>query len=213
MSVAAPVSAFGPLVAASDVEAAVVSQLRKWLVTYLAEIDRQQRQDVGTMPPPRSYVISSDVERMPEDQTPAVIVVSPGLSDPPRPDGGGAFVARWQINVGAQLSARGNEHALRLARLYALALRALLVQQQALDGLAVRRIDWLSERYDELDSIDDRTVCVAVVELAIEVADVTTRHAGPLEPLLPPEPAPGPDSPTWPLAETADVTVTKEPLT
>lgn len=206
-------TAFGRLVAASDVEAGVVSQLRKWLTTYLAEVDRQQRQDVGTLPQARSYTISSDAERMPEDQTPAVGVVSPGTSDPPRPDGMGSFVARWQIDVWAQLSARGNTYALRLARLYALALRGVLVQQQMLDGLDVRRIDWLGERYDELDSIDDRTVCVARVSLAVEVCDVTTRHAGPLEPLLPPEAVPGPDSPTWPTADTVDVSITKEPLT
>jgi|tagenome__1003787_1003787.scaffolds.fasta_scaffold20665158_4 hypothetical protein len=202
-------SAFGALVAACHVETMIVEQLRKWLTTYLAEVDRAQGQPVGTLPAPRSYVVSSDPEKMPEDQTPTVMVVSPGMTDPPQADGQGRFTARWQVNVGVQLAARGNALALRLARLEALAIRAVLVQQQTYDTLAVRRIEWLGERYDELDSIDDRTVCVALVELAVEISDVTTRHAGPLEPLLAPEAAPGPDSPAWPTAVIADVDVHK----
>lgn len=211
-------TAFGRLVSASDVEQGIVSQLRKWLRDYLAEIDRQQRQDVGTLPLPRSYVISSEPERMPEDQTPTVIVVSPGTTDAPRADGRGHYVTRWQIDASIVISARGNMHALKLARLETTAIRALLVQQQLLpplDGvemLDVRRVDWLGERYDTLDSIDDRTICVGIVSLAYEIADVTTRHAGPLAPLLPPDPAPGPDSPVWPEAETVDVDITKTPL-
>jgi hypothetical protein len=203
------VSAIGPMVAASDVEAALLDQLVLWLPDYLAESDRLAGDAVGTMPKPKSYVISADVEKMPEDQTPAVIVASPGLVDPPVADGLGAYTARWDVAVAIVLSARGNNVALVRARRYAAAMRALCVQQQLLVGVDVRRVDWADQRYDVLDSIDDRTIAAARVGLVVEVADVTVRDHGPTEPVLPPGNL-GPDSPAWPEATTADVAVEKE---
>jgi hypothetical protein len=206
MTAPARPSAYGRLVAACDVEQALVDVAQKWLPDYLAEVERWHGFAVGTLPQPRSWVVSSEVERMPEDQTPGVLIASPGLSEAPIADGQGVYWARWQVNAAVHLSAMGNVYALRNARLYALALRALFTQQQTLASLDVRRIDWIGERYDTLPSIDDRTVCTALVELGVEVYDVTTRHAGPLEPLLPPGDL-GPTSPSWPTAETADVDV------
>lgn len=208
-------SAYMRLVAASDVEEALLAQLQKWLPDYLAETERQHGVAPGSWPLPRSWLISSEVEKMPEDQLPAVILASPGLTDPPLADGRGVYTARWLITVAVMVSARGNRLALRLARLYALAIRALAVQQQALAGVAVRRVEWLEERYRALDSIDDRTVCIAEVDVVVEVSDVTTRHAGPLEPILGPTPpgqTPPPDSPEWPEAQTTDVQLVKVPL-
>jgi phage gp37-like protein len=155
-------SAFGPLVAASDMEDAVLAQLQAWLPDYLAEVERTHGLQVGSLPQPRSWVLSSEVERFPEEQLPAVMLASPGLTDPPLADGTGIYTARWQLVVAVQVNVRGNRLALRVARLYALALRGALLQQQRL-GLPLRRIDWMDERYRLLDSIDDRTTCVAEV--------------------------------------------------
>jgi hypothetical protein len=204
-------TAFGAIVAGVDVEDALVDVARLWVADYLAELERLHGLEVGYLPLPRSWVVSAEVEKMPEDQTPAVVIASPGLTGAPQADGRGRYWATWRVNVAVHLSARGNALALRLARLYVAALRALFMQQQELPGLDVRRIDWQDERYDTLPSIDDRTVCTALVELAVCVADVTTRHAGPLAPVLPPGSL-GPDSPTWPTAELVDVDITKEPI-
>jgi hypothetical protein len=204
---------FGRLVAACDVEEATLGQLQKWLADYLAEVERYHGYAVGSLPYPRSWVISSEVERMPEDQLPAVILASPGLftgAGVPQADGRGVYTARWQLVASTQVSARGNGLALRLARLYALAVRGALLQQQRLEGLEVRRIDWLDERYRLLGSIDDRTTCISEVEVSAEVGDVLSRGHGPLAPLLGPGNL-GPDSPTWPTAQTAEVAVTKTP--
>jgi len=205
-------TAFEPLVAASDVEDAVIALLQNWLPTYVWEIERQHGQTPGQLAAPRSYLISSEAEKMPEDQLPAIIVASPGTTDPPLADGDGVYTARWGIAASVMIAARGNRLALRLARLYAAAIRGALIQQQQLDGLALRRVDWLGERYDRLESIDDRTICIGSVDLAAEVDDVLTRHAGPLEPLMPPEPAPGLGSPQWPTVQTTDTQIVKQPL-
>jgi len=204
-------SAYGPLVSAIDVELALLNIARTWIADYLADVERQHELNVGYLPYPRSWVVSSEVEKMPEDQTPAILIASPGLTDPPRADGRGSYTARWRVNVGVHMSARGNSVALVLVRLYVLALRAMFSQQQRVDELALRRIDWMDERYDTLASIDDRTVCTATVELAVEIADVTNRSMGPLEPILGPGDL-GPDSPTWPTATVADVVIDKVAL-
>lgn len=207
-----PVSVFGTLVAASDVEESVLAQLQTWQRDYLAEVERYHGLTVGTLPLPRSWVISSATERFPEDQLPAVVLASPGLADPPLADGSGIYTARWQLTIATQVAARGNRLALRLARLYALAWRALLLQQQDLPLVVARRLDWMDERYRLLDTIDDRSTCVSEVELGVEIFDVTQRHAGPLEPLLGPDAAPGPGSPAWPVAVSADVELINVPI-
>lgn len=205
-------SAFGPLVSAHDVEQAVLAQLQKWLANYVWEIERQHGLTPGGIAEPRSWSVSSEVEKFPEDQLPAVIVASAGITDPPLADGGGRYTARFEVDVAIHLAARGNRLAMTLARHYAAAVRACGVQQQRLPGVAVRRIDWIDERYDRLPSIDERTVCVGRVTFAIEVEDITRRHHGPLEPLLPPDAEPGPDSPSWPIAELIDVELDKRPI-
>lgn len=202
-------SAFGRLVSAYDLESAMVGTVKRWIGDYLAEVERRHGLSVGAIPRPRSYVVSADTEKMPEDQLPAVLVASPGLDDHPMPDGSGTYWAPWTLNLSAQVAAGGKGNAQRVARLYATALRGIAVQQQsdpATNPLDMRRVDWIDERYDLLDSIDDRTICVATVELRCEVAGVASRNEGPLEPS---EQAPPPVSPTWPEAVIYDLDIRK----
>jgi hypothetical protein len=146
-------TAYGRIVAAVDVETALLELVQLWIADYLAEVCRQRGLAPDYLPTPRSWVVSSDVEKMPEDQTPAILVASPGLTEAPRADGLGGYVGRWRVTIAVHVSARSNALALPLVRLYVAAVRALVLQQQrlasqTLDELALRRIDWLDERYD-----------------------------------------------------------------
>jgi hypothetical protein len=209
-------SAFGPLVGGDDVEDYLQQVLERWYPSYLWEIERHTASQPGSLPLPRSLVRSSAVEKFPEDQTPALMLASPGLTDPPIADGGGYYTATWQVNLGVQLVAGPNRRALELARWYTLALRACVLQQQQDPGIPTRlqnaRVDWRDERYDLLDSIDDRTVCVGRVEVAVTAAMVLQRGLGPLEPVIPPQPGPDPQSPGWPPATSVHVDVQKIPV-
>jgi hypothetical protein len=207
---------FGPLVSAADVEDQLQTVLERWFPTYLYAVERHVNTVPGTLPLPRGIVRSSGIEKFPEDQLPVLIIASPGLTDPPMADGAGYYTATWRIHLGVQVVAAPNRRALELARWYTLALRACVLQQQQDPELPapivpIVRVDWRDERYDLLDSIDDRTVCVGVVELAVPAAMVTQRNAGPLDPIIGPQP-PDPNAPAWPVAATVDTTVTKEPL-
>jgi hypothetical protein len=205
---------FGRLVGAHHVENAVVNLLDTWVDEYLAQVERISSEEVNSIQRPRAVRVSSEQEKMPEDQTPALIVASPGLTDTPWTEGPDKYTARWDIEVGLVVSAKGiteygSPRALRLARMYALAVRAIVVQQVDADGVLFRR-DWIDERYDTLDSIDDRTICLSRVRFSIEVPDTLTRSDGPLEPGTGPFPEPAPD---WPVAIDADIEVQKYPLT
>jgi len=208
-------SAFGPLVSAADLEDHLQATLERWLPSYLYEVERHNQVQPGTLPLPQQLVRSSEIEKFPEDQLPCLMLGSPGLTDPPESDGAGYYTATWQINLAVEIVAGPNRRALQLARWYTLALRACAVQQQQDPGLPTHvqicRVDWRDERYNTLDSIDDRTVCVGRVELAVTVANVLQRGLGPLDPLISPQP-PLPVSPTWPAAVTVITPVERVPL-
>ena len=210
----AAVSVFGALVSGADVEDYLQAVLERWYPSYLWEIERHTHTTPGALALPRSIVRSSAVEKMPEDQTPALIIASPGLTDPPVADGAGFYTATWQVNLAVQVIAAPNRRAIELARGYALALRACVIQQQqdpaVTDAPPMVRIDWRDERYDILDSVDDRTVCVATVEVAVTAAMVLQRGQGPLDPVIGPQGGPGPDSPSWPPAQTVIVDVERD---
>ncbi len=149
---------------------------------YLAEIERQRGLEVGRLPAFRSIVVSAELEKMPEDQLPALLIASPGTEASAGARGGrieahgdGGYLARFRVDCAAVISARGNRQAPRLARLYAVALGALLVQQ-ALQPcpLSIRRVDWVSDSYALMASDADRTQSGGIVRIGVEVADVKT---------------------------------------
>jgi len=211
---------FGPLISGYDVELASLLALQKWMHTYLAQVERLQGLAVNTWPRPRAYRITSEFERMPEDQLPAIIVRSGGTNAEPRPVGTGEGLMRgsWRVEFGALVSARSIivdncvPLALKLARLWALAIRGVVVQQQDDRGI-IAFWDWIDERYDVIDADADRTICLGMVTVDVECHNVINRWAGPLDPLSPPEPPDPPIlPPSWPLAEVVDVDQEKVPL-
>jgi hypothetical protein len=208
VSVTAP-SIFGPLVGGSDLETWTVELVARWIGTYLSEAERQHGLAAGTLARPRAIVRTTSLDKWPEDQLPAVLVVSVGTMEQPVKGGDGSFRARWRIALGGLVSARTQEETRTMAMLYGLALRALLIQRPSLDGHAAGTV-WTAETYDDLEYDDGRTLALAVEEFTVEVDGVTLADAGPVTPddPLDPETDPWPD---WPLAEQVEVEVDAVP--
>src|SRR5262245_64901012 len=78
---------FGRLVGAHQVDDAVIKLLKIWLETYLWEVARQSDEAFERVEKPRSYRVSTEMEKMPEDQTPSIIVVNNGLVETPEKTG------------------------------------------------------------------------------------------------------------------------------
>jgi len=215
-----PLEVFGPQIGAHDVEGAVVAILKTWAWTYVSEISRRAGLAPGTYPQIRSYRVSSEMENMPEDQHPAVVVRS--LSAEALRKGGGATshlqTWRWAMEIGVQTvtrslkAANGATPTPRLAaQIYCTALRGALVQKRD-EGKVLGMIDVQGERYTELASTSDRSTHLAAVLATVEVPRVVEWGRGPAEPLGPPPDGEDPESPKWPAVQEVQPRIQKTPL-
>jgi len=177
------VSIFGRIVLPQHVRAAVAETIGAFAADYLAEIERAEELPPKTLPLPRSYVTRVDdrLENWPENQLPAVIVMSPGTGAQPSVDSEGEYRARWAVNVAVVASANTEDATSDLAGYYAGAVRALLVQQGTLRGFASGTI-WKGERYGDLPADAGRTLATSIEVFEVSVEDVVTRGEGPRKP-------------------------------
>jgi hypothetical protein len=213
VAVSPPISVFRPIFVGAILEQAVIDTIKKWAPTYLREIERILGRQMGDIPAPRSYTTRRRFEKFVEDQTPTIIVVSPGTADEPSMEGDGHYRAEWALGVGAVVSTSTQESTNLVAKIYGAAIRSLLIQHGSLGGVA-SGIRWMDESYDDLPSDDsDRTLGSAALYFRVEVDEVVNRYGGPDGTFFPAEPDPDlqPGS-EWPPAETVEVTLLKEAL-
>lgn len=188
-----------------EVERAALATLRKWLPTYLAEIERQTDRVAGSLPLVRSWTTVNEFSAWPEDQLPCVLLVSTGLASEPAKDGAGTYRASWALGVAVVVSAAKAAQTMELARIYTAAIRAVLLQHPSLGGVATV-IDWIDERYDDLPSDAERSLAAGQGIYRVGIDGVTTTKAGPGG-----EPRPDRFDPYDPtVAETVTVTVQPE---
>jgi hypothetical protein len=187
---------FGRIVSAHIVNQVIIDMIKKWEATYLAAVAFQHGEDADRLSPLRSYRVSTEMEKMPEDQTPGLILVNSGLAESPERTGaskmsaaassGFPYMAPWIVELGVVCSAKGKKsvatpRALERAQMYAAAVRAIMVQQRD-DTQLLGMIDWKNEQYDGLDSTSDRTICLAFNKFEVQVHDVVSWATGPNEP-------------------------------
>lgn len=208
---------FGPVIGASDIDIILYNIIQKWQITYLREVARRAGESPDELRPFRSWRVSHELERMNEDQTPALIIANLGLIDEPMKQGtlhpGKAYYGIWRYQFGCLISARGKKQqaatrANYLAKLYALAMRLILIQKRD-DDSVLGMHDWVDEGYDGLEPEDDRTLCLAHTDFNISVPNVASWATGPREPDILPDPEPLP--PTWPWVVTHKETIVKVP--
>lgn len=193
---------FGPLVGGDDVEAAVEATLRAWLPSYLAQVSVRDGRDEDALPMPRQWVVDDETETIQPEQLPCLVISCPGLEDRPVKGGKRRYRGGWAVIVGVIVSAVDQASTHKLARLYAKAVRAVLVQKGDLDGFA-DSTDWLDEEYDYAPLEDGRTLAAARVTFSVEVLDIADGFAGPTTP--PADPYGEVDEP--PTVETSTATV------
>ena len=203
-------SIFGPIVTGADVERAALDTLKLWTPEYLAWVERATGREVGSLPRPRSWVASISIDRWPEEQLPSVLLLSTGLAEEPARDGRGVYRAKFALGLAVVVSARDRRETDDLAKLYTAALRAALLHNQTLGGLA-EAVEWVDERYDALpgDRQRRRQLAAGQAVFRVEVHDVVAVKAGPSAPRQDPYP-PYPDPP---LATDVCSVVRPTPLT
>lgn len=196
-------SVFGPIKTGYEVEQAVIAHLKRWMATYLAELERISELEAESLPMVRSWTTQASTEKWPEDQLPAVLVVSTGLTDQPRSEGDGTTHATWRIGLAAICSARTEAKTHAFAKLYFAALRTIMLQHPSLGGYAEKTV-WGSEQYDALPIDEEkRTLAAGYGVFDVTVAEVANKLAGVLEPPDDPYAEPG----DWPTVETTEVDI------
>ena len=215
---------FGPIMGGHDVDLILYGMIEYWIATYLREIGRRAGMDPDELKPFRSYRVSHELEKMPEDQTPGLIIVNEGLVQNPTKVGSGKtgsgipgqpYGAVWQYQLGSLVAAKGKKisaapRANTLAKMYTTAVRLIMIQKRGMDYVDPRlgMIDWIDEGYDGLDSEDDRTIALHHADFYVATPAAAAWATGPIardEPDVPGDP----DIPLWPLVTSADVDVIK----
>lgn len=185
---------FGNILTRKTVEEAVLATVELWIDTYLCEIERNEGITVRDLPRPRSYARANIYNIFPDEQLPAVVIISPGLSKAPIKQAQGKHRTYWNVQVAFQVASTPD--AVRdLADYYTAAARAIFLQHQDLGGMA-DGITWLGEKYNDAPDPFRRSVASGNVLLEVEVDDAVTAAAGPVGP--DPIPDPTPDPGNWP---------------
>jgi hypothetical protein len=211
---------YGDVVGAHHVDDLLIEVVDMWFPGYIREVYRRSGENPDKANMFRSHRVSHELEKMPEDQSPGLILVNLGLTDAPLKQGtnrpGKTYYATWRYQVGILTSARGKKdkaipRAQRLAKMYCLAVRLILIQKRddprinpSWPGI-MGMTDWVDEGYDGLESEDDRTICLSHTDFDINIPNAATWANGPI---IPEE---GGDEPeTWPAVVDAHAAVIKE---
>jgi hypothetical protein len=206
-------SLFDDIRVADELEYQVINSLQQWFPVYIREVELQspaapdpRNIPVDSLPLPRSYLTSDQIDKEAANQLPSIVVVSPGLSGraAPQQEGDGSFNAPFSIAVGVFVSADRRSTTLRLVRLYTAIARAIMVQKQDLGGFGAGSY-WIDESYDDnFPFTADQTISAGQVVFEIWVSGVVNRYGGPT---TPPDPDTQPGS-DWGQAEEVIPTVT-----
>lgn len=201
---------FGPVIDGGSVERALLDTVRDRTPTYLHWIEDQTDRQRGSLQPIAWWRASGRLLHDGDEPLPTCVIVSPGLLDAPD-RGRGAYRAVWDMRVAVLVGTGGQQAETRdVAMLYGAAVRAAVVHDRTLGGQVVAA-RWTGETYDDLDPDEDRTLAIAVVRFAVDVADVVSDRYGPAT-LDPPSGEP-PERPAPQPLDDPEITVTPEPLT
>jgi hypothetical protein len=194
-------SPYGTIFGADQLEEAAKETLIKWMPTYLAEVERQRGMEPGEIPLPRSYRTVPRFDKFPEDQIPAIYLVSPGIFGEPVKRGGGVYQVQYSLGFAVVVETRDPDSVNTMAKLYSSAIVAAIMQHRNLgfEQGKIEGVDWVDETFLDIPTQDSRSLASAQGVFVIMVNDVLTVGAGPLvpdpevppiDPTVPPDPLP-----------------------
>jgi hypothetical protein len=204
-------SLVGTIKHSGQVERAVMQRLRDWSSHYLAEVEAQDGRPRGFAQRLRSVQSISELRRWPEDQLPAAFVVASGSTEPPEKLSTGYYQHRLAVGVMVVCSGAEEIDTRLLAQMYGAAVRASLVKNRTLGGVA-ETTEWVGESTDDLPIEESRTLQATIQLFEIVQGDVVSWKDAPTTPTEPPI-DPLPPLPPWPAAEDVDADITKIPVT
>lgn len=156
-------STFGVWTSPRHVEQAVINHLVLWGPDWIAEAERQFAIPAQSVPVPAAgqFTVVRDVfEKWPEDQTPAVLVIAPGLTGPPRREADRTLTGPVGLGVGVIASSTFPGAGAEVAQIIATAYMNLLLNLKPA-GLDVAGVDFESARWGDIPAESERTMGAA----------------------------------------------------
>lgn len=194
-------SEYGPLVTAVEVQEAVEAVLQRWLIPWLAEIERRHGLPARSIPVPKNYRHAAAFGEVREDQLPSIVIVSGGLVGPPELTDTAVYRFPWDVAVfaavrdPARVRGRSLEHVGHMRSRYTAAIAGALGQHPTLEGFCTD--SHLGQIEHDVIGVSgaSQTVAAGVVPLTVFVDEALDATAGPAEPpddpyAVPPDPTP-----------------------
>lgn len=205
---------FGSIFLSPEFDDAIEAFIRKWIDTYLSEIEFRSGIPRRTMTRPRSYLVTNEPEKFPDDSLPLIMIVSSGMSDPPVMNDTMAWDGWWDWVVVIITAQRDEKSTRKMSQRYGAAIRAMVMQRPDLEG-AVDDTEFLGESYGYLPQEDrNRSRAVAGLEFRSYIQGIV-EQVGPPEP-DPAEPENDPDDeprPDYPTIEQVSLEIVNDPIT
>ena len=211
MSITAPyTSVFGPMVGRGDVERFVVTSLQTWLITYVAEYERQHFLPPRSTPvPPTPESIRGDMDFTRWDSLifPAIVAVVQPTGEAERHESG-EYGSWYNVSLGAFVQVEGDQDTTRaLADIYGTVLQTVLTEQGII-GVQSDQVTPIPTRTRLTSAYgltfpdpEVRDVIQCTLGLRVFVADIVSDLAGPLTVPANPYATPQP----WPAADQVTV--------
>lgn len=185
------VSTFGLWTSPRKIEKAIIDHCVKWGETFIAEAERQFGIPARSIPVPEEgqYTTVRDTfEKWPEDQTPAVLVISPGVSSSARREADRSLTAPVGIALGVIASSGFEGAGAETAQIIGVALRELLTSWVPIEGLDLAQpVELVVEGYGDIPAGGERTMGSSRIGLVFWVKNWAAIGGGPLDRTTPPD--------------------------
>ena len=206
-------SAMGPMYGGGSVQEAFYQTLQKWFPTYVAEMNRKIGSDVLTASP--EYRLEPNYRTLSKDVVASILVNVPHTVGKPENYTKGVR-AQWQVNVMVFVyGSKDWQETQALTYAYATCVRALILQQRGLGGLA-STTTWDGDEYLEGEHTSGRTTGIAHITFTVTVENVGEPFGGPPSAQFsPPGSITGPTLqplPEQPSVATSGITITQESI-
>lgn len=167
----------GPLFSSHVIEEAVLATLKKWLPGYLS-IACELHGVTGGIAAVKSWAVSNEAEKWPEQGLPALLIVGPEeTTGEPDAQGQGMYRATWPVEVGLVIAARTGPGARKYARIYGAAIRGALLQRRSLGESLTTT--WRGEGTGIVDSNQRRTLAANANLFEVTSDKVVSWRMGP----------------------------------
>lgn len=191
---------FGNWLSPRHVELAYINHVVKWIETYVAEAERQFGIPPHSLPIPafgQFTVHRSEFEKWPEDQTPAILVLAPGLAGEVRREADRSVTAPIAVAFGviAAAGATFEDAAAEIAQVIGLGIREIVLNLKP-EGLEIAGVELIDEQYGD---IEKRSLGSSRIIFRIWVKNWTVR-GGPIDRVDPPV-EPYEPSGDWPIVQ------------